>query len=1120
MAATALMTADAIIFTINSAIKLSHNIRRAYAQSLRGKKLVLPLPEFTTEIKFNTLLDFFEDHPEYTQRVERLAQLHKEADENLRLPEEKHKEYLEYYRAFHTLHLGRDKRPDMNADDMVNLFRIRQWEKGTQPNTVLQLVAGTIVELGIDYFLQTPGALNSESARGRAIRHFLVAFDEIDFSQSKDIKLEISNKLVPRLFAAAAESLAELSPEIVDDEKLQLFIKETTKGIANTLYEKSKGLSGKKQREAAYWGQMVLRSMINNAGAFVFSSPETLFDVNKPVSMIIQSTGLTLLDAILDDDEENKIKWQNAITADTLDDIARSTLKIVAEHPNVIGGNRGVQKIISEVALAVRDEDFRRQGLIPEIARIVLEKSAGNLELLWRVPPPTGPDGAKPPEHLLVVAVQQLLGILSEKHGDAPWRPALTKAHLLGLAYDLLDEVVQNPSWVTSKVNQDSVLAEVLDITFQSLSLIPKERRLNAETIRWLIRLNMKTALTSKKVLDEVPWGGPNEKTVVLEKALDLVFTCVFPQDAPTDVSRMELLAELTEYILDAVISRHPGRQGLVLTGLILFESGIDYSEGFDRELADELLDAAFEAIANRPELLTREKGLKHILGEIAAAISSAQLKQPGLLPFLAQLVLEKTGQNAHLIIDADTDKPRHLLTTALKHILSALSNKDSQGNWRPEVSIVQAQALTEMLLEETVVHPFWITEKVNQDSLLAEVLDTTFTALAQAPRQERLAPDTLEMLIQLNLQTVAASPIVLKKVAFADDQEEKAILQRALELVFSFVFPEEGTTDVVRISLLTDLLEYILSVIMARHPNKRGLILANLVLFENNGIDYSIGFNEALANQLVDSALIVLSQHPELAARGEVLQQIIGDVATTLTDSEINRPEMLPELIRLTLHYTGMYLDQVFNLEEKAPEHLLVLATREVLKAIAEKPRSGKWKPRLSNEQVMEILEIVFDAVTEYPQWIQAEEVIYLILEAIFRALEAVDSAHRLPYIVFKRMVESVLEAAYRQRQFIVKIQTREGAHYQIMLRYSLESLFILIYDENDDEETIWRLSQAEIITGIIDYYLLILTETPGSVEDVDKAVGHIREVITQWKKDLSRMLEEVLEELNTEIS
>ena len=225
MAATALMTADAIIFTINSAIKLSHNIRRAYAQSLRGKKLVLPLPEFTTEIKFNTLLDFFEDHPEYTQRVERLAQLHKEADENLRLPEEKHKEYLEYYRAFHTLHLGRDKRPDMNADDMVNLFRIRQWEKGTQPNTVLQLVAGTIVELGIDYFLQTPGALNSESARGRAIRHFLVAFDEIDFSQSKDIKLEISNKLVPRLFAAAAESLAELSPEIVDDEKLQLFIK-------------------------------------------------------------------------------------------------------------------------------------------------------------------------------------------------------------------------------------------------------------------------------------------------------------------------------------------------------------------------------------------------------------------------------------------------------------------------------------------------------------------------------------------------------------------------------------------------------------------------------------------------------------------------------------------------------------------------------------------------------------------------------------------------------------------------------------------------------------------------------------------------------------------------------
>lgn len=1113
MAGTAILTAEAIIFTINSAIKLSHNIRRAYAQSIRAKRLALPLPEFTTDIKFNTVLDFFDDHPHYAESVERLAELHAEANDNLNLPEDKEEEYREFYHAFNALHLGREKRPELNEEDMVNLFRVRQWQDGDRHNTVLQLVAGAIVEIGIDYYLQTPGALNLESVQGRIMRHFLTAFDEIDLSENKDIKLAISNRLVPRLFAAAAESFAELSPEVADDRNLQLFIKETTKGIANKLYEASQNQSEEKQREVAYWGQLVLRSTINNAGSFVFSAPETLFDTNRPVSRIIQSTGLTLLEAILAGDSE-EIQWRNALTPDTFDGIARSTLQIVAEHPNVIGGNEGVQKIISDVALAVKGEDLGRQALIPEIIRIVLEKSAGNLDLLWRIPPP-GPDGARPPEHLLVAAVRQLLDILSQKHGDAPWRPALTRAHLLELTYDLLDEVVQNPSWITDKVHQDSVLAEVLDISFRSLSRIPKEERLTAEVIRWLIRLNMQAALTSRKVLEGLKWGADEEEAVILEKALAMVFSCVFPQDAPPHINRMELLAEMTEYILEVILRQYPGRRGLVLIDLILFDSGIDFSDGFDRELADELVDAALGALANRPELVARHEGLKHILAGVADAVRSAQLKQPGLAPFLVQLLLEKTAQNAHLIIDAGQDEPRHLLTTALEHILSALSNKDSQGNWRPEVSAIQAYALIEELLDETVNHPFWITEKVNQDALLAEVLDATFSALARAPKRERLAPDTLELLIKLNLQTVAGSPKLLDKVAFADDQEEKAILQRALNLVFSFVFPAEDTTDATRIALLTSLLDYVLSTIMARHPNKRGLILANLILFEDNGIDYSEGFDEELAGQLIQSALGALAQQPELATRDKALQLIIGDVAAALKNSGIGRPEMLPEMIRLTLHYTARHLDQVVNLEEDQPEHLLVIATREVLKAIAEPPRSGKWKPRLSNEQVLEILEIIFEAAAEYPQWVQAEEVIYLILDAIFRAMEAVSTARKLPFLVLRHMIESALEAAYRQRRFIVKIQTRERAHKQIMLRYSLESLFIVIYDENGEEETQWRLTQAEIITSIVDYYLLVITETPGNKEDVDRALEHIRAVIGEWKKDFSRMLEDVLEEM-----
>lgn len=848
MSATALLTADAIIFAINSAIKLSHNIRRAYALSIRAKTLALPLPEFDSSIKFNTILDFFEGHSKYTKRVERLAQLHREANENLTLPEEKEMEYRDYYRAFHAIHIGKEKRLEMNAEDMIHLLRIRQWEHGQEHDTVLQLVAGTLVEIGIDYFIQVPGALNPASARGRILRSFLTAFDEIDLTENKDIKLEISNRLVPRLFAAAAESIAELSPEIAEDHKLQLFIKETARGVANDLYERAQNLQGAKRQEATYWGQLVLRSMINNAGSFVFSAPEELFNTNRPVSQLIQSTGLALLDAILDDDSD-EVYFRKAITADTLDAIARATLEIAAEHPELISGQRGIQAIISGVAGAVKDENFQRQGFIPELARVVLEQSAGNMGLLWR-------DTPQGTEHLLVSAIRQILGILAEKHGDAPWRPVLTKGHLLEITRELLDEVVRNPAWITDKANQDSILGEVLDITFKSLSRIPPQERLNVEVIRWLIRLNLQTAIASRKVLDKLKWDGSPEEVVILEKALELAFICTFPQDAPPHVSRMELLAELTEFILESVLRLHPGRRGLVLIDLILFDNGIDLSEGFDRGMAEELLH----------------------------------------------------------------------------------------------------------------------------------------------------------------------------------------------------------------------------------------------------------------------SAINVLAQHPELAARDRVLRRIVGGLASALKETLPGRQELLPELIRLTLENTAKQLYLVFDPDDDSAENLLVLAAREVLTAIAEPPRSGKWKPRLSNEQVLEILEVVFDAVTEYPQWIQAQMLIYQILEAIFRALEAVPLALKLPFTAIRNMLESAIRQTCRQRQFVASVQLRRRGPKQIMLRYSLESLFIVIYDENAGEEISWRLAQPEVITNIIDYFLRMVAETEGKMKDADKALDHIRAVINRWKQDTAKTLEEILEILENE--
>ena len=1102
-----ILTAEAIIFAINSAIRLSRTIRKAYARSIKGKLLVLPLPEFDPSLDLITVVEYFRRNNHHLKRLKELKTLHDRAfhEPNFRGDKRAFQRYQEYYFALNS----RKGPPEITEEDITHLLAVRQWEHGIEaPASVLQLVAGTLVELGIDYFLQVPGAVNPNSSKGKVLRVFLEAFDRIDLSENRQVKKDLSQRLIPSLFAAAAESIVELSPDITRDDKLQLFINATAKGIASDLYKKLEQIPDPyDQEKVIHWGQVVTRSLIKNAGTIALSNPAQLFDTNTPTSKIIAETGGIILEAILNDSSDG-VYLKKAISQDTLDRIVKASLEVVSAHPNVIDGDQGIKTIITGVANAMKDRSLFDQGYFPEFIRLILEQSAGHLPVLW-----DKDDG----EHLLILALQQILEVITVRHADAPWRPKITKEDMLDIVHYLLDEVVQNPDWLLDSASKDPILTETLDISLRSLGHIDKKSRLKPDVLKWLLQLNIQTVATNRRVLEKLNWDANEEEISILEKALDLTFNYVFPAQADPNVNTTYLLIDLTEYMLGTLIQKHPNRKGLVLLDLILFESGLDYEQGFNEALLDELTQASLSAIANHPEYITNHQALKNILMGVAGTIEQTGIKQEGFMSFMVQTILNQSAANVHLIIRARDGQPKHLLLTASTIILDALSANDGSGNWRPEISNKLAMTLIEELLDETVRHPHWVKPRPGKHPLLKETLDITFWTLEKIDKDKRLSGEVLELLIQLNIRVVLNSPQVLDIIKWKIEHEQKAaILEHALNLVFAYVFPEKGTEQEERTQLLSTLLEYTLGVILQKYPDEKGLILIDLILFEGNGIDLQQGINEKLVNQLVDSALMVIQQHPHLLTKEESLKHLIADIANSVANSGLPGKDLLPEIIRIILEHSAEHLDLLFDTDEEDPRHLLVIATEQTLAAIAQKPASGKWKPRLTNEQVLDLLDIIYTAVLANPQWVDKAPLVFILLVAIFKSLEVIPPRRKLNYNSLRYLIQYALETVSQKRQLLLRIQTDTQEYQEIRIGYCLKSVFIVIYKEYNSEEARWYLSQAEIIDSLIDYLFMLIAEGGASEAELEQITARIRKLLDLWGEDFRRTLQDAMHELD----
>ncbi len=848
--ATSTISANAILFAINSSIRLGTRFRRAYAQKLQSKELILPLPSFDSNANETKIAFFFEAAGKNFlkfQETERLKLLHEKAKRE-RLSAEELEEYREYYDIFFELTIDNTGGPNISEEEALQILHLKQWQNDRYTRTsALQLVAGSIIELGIDYFHQVPGAINVHSAHGRAIKHFLSALDEINFAEDDKLKRRISHVLMPRLFAAAAESVNELAPEIVGDEQLQNLIKAAAKGVANDIYGKiDEGMIRSQREEIINWGQIILRGLIKNAGEYTFTNTRQLFGTNEGASQLVSNTGLALLDTILEDDHSG-INLKEVFTIDALDGIIKSAFTTLSEYPQLISNQDGIKNIIKEVSLAMAQSGIDRPGLAPEFIRLIIEKASLSVDLFWK----ETPEGA---ENLLVNALQQILGVLAQKDPvSGEWIFNLSNTQILDIVYSLTDDIIAHPEWLVKTEDQNtSVLSTVLGTTLNALGNIPQQQRFSHDTLNWLLELNLRTVATSNRVLNLVKWG---------------------------------------------------------------------------------------------------------------------------------------------------------------------------------------------------------------------------------------------------------------------DGQTEVAILDKALDLIFSFVYKNPATADNSKFELLADILDYGLASVLRANPNKKGLILIQLLLFEDSGIDYSAGFSRTLADQFIDSAIVVLDEHTELIVKDDFFVKIISDTAHALRTTSLERSNLLPEIIRLVLKNTSGNLDVLIDVKEEETEHLLVFALQQILEAVSQPPSVGKWKPSLTDYQLLDIIDLVFEKVISHPVWVRnGTKDVFEVLRSIFVALESIPSREKIPYLVIRYLVEEAFQATSVKKELSLSIETQPGLQKQLVIEYSLESFFIILYDENLKEETKWNLTQADVFNELISFFLTSLTETNGEKSAVDQVLKNLKSAIDLYVRNVINTTEELL--------
>lgn len=558
-------SAEVVLFAIQAGVKLYAGVRKAYVDSTRSRALLLPLPRAPGETVVSARNWFRGDGAAYAGRTPRITWL---IDRPKLTPGEE-RELLEIYSVLRAeanpLH-WKDREPDVvTGEELTALLTIRQWKEGEDgaPRSTLQQVAGTLVNIAVDYFAATPGAVSERRPAGRLLLAFLRQVDDIDFAQAPP------QQLFGDILVGILDGLASNADVVGGGELEQRLVGNITESLARSAKEMlGDGAPSMEVDRAGAWLQVIARAIVEGGSKTVLANPVRFLGIDETdpnaagKGALVQAVGSTLTELLLA--EKHKVTFRALLSGDGVARVAQAALGAVAQNPGLLKiDNQGLKALLVALAedLSKYDAPFAAD-FFPELARLVLDRTADHLDLVWSA------KFKSAERHLLVTASRSLLKALAKKpKSGTSWKPTLTQAQVLGVVEEVFDEVIDNPAWLVERADGvGDALSAAVEAMLGAMANFDGSR-ISAEAGLAMFRAGILAVGERVEFLDKLPAGGKDEGRVALTALVDIVVGAALgkPDEVSTNwrTARNSTLTVLLEVALQEVAAHGVGQKEL-----------------------------------------------------------------------------------------------------------------------------------------------------------------------------------------------------------------------------------------------------------------------------------------------------------------------------------------------------------------------------------------------------------------------------------------------------------------------------------------------------------------------------------------------------------------------------